>query len=441
LRVARIPAYPDRGKLAGWARDSPSYFGEAFSMKTIIILGDGMSDYPIEALHGQTPLQAASKPNIDRIAREGRMGLFETVPEGYPKGSEVANLSVLGYDPGKTYNGRAVLEAANMGVALGGDDVAFRLNLCCIENGLIKNHSAGHITTEEAGQIIATIDSTLGEKTGDMPVDLHTGVSYRHLLVLRGAAASPKVNCAPPHDHVGERAVDLLPAAVSDEGKPTELKLRGLMARAGEILKDHPVNRRRISEGKDPANAVWPWSPGRKPEMETFQQRFGIRGAVISAVDLIMGLGLYAGMDVIRVEGATGLWDTNYEGKAAACVKAIQDHDLVYVHVEATDEAGHARDLALKIKCIEMLDKRLVGPILAGVEKAGIEVTVAVLPDHPTPVSTGIHAGDPVPVAIRRPGVSPDAAASFDEEQAKAGSLPFMRGADFIRLALGIDKR
>jgi 2,3-bisphosphoglycerate-independent phosphoglycerate mutase len=213
------------------------------------------------------------------------------------------------------------------------------------------------------------------------------------------------------------------------------------MAGAEGILKDHPVNRKRISEGKDPANAIWPWSPGRKPKMETLQARFGIHGAVISAVDLIMGLGLYAGLEVIRVEGATGLWDTNYEGKAAACVNAIRDHDLVYVHVEATDEAGHARDLELKIKCIEMLDNRLVRPILEGVEKTGLQVAVAVLPDHPTPVSTGIHAGDPVPVAILRPGDPADTTTAYDEEQAKAGNLPFMRGDDFIKLALGIDKR
>ena len=410
-------------------------------MKTIIILGDGMSDYPIEALNGKTPLQAAHKPHIDRIAHEGRMGLFETIPEGFPKGSEVANLSVLGYDPAKTYNGRAVIEAANMGVALGDNDVAFRLNLCCIENGLIKNHSAGHITTEEAGQIIESLNEALGEDSGEMPVDLHTGVSYRHLLVLRGTAASPKVNCAPPHDHVGQRAEDLLPAATSDEAKATEAKLRSLMARAEGILKDHPVNQKRVSEGKDPANAIWPWSPGHKPKMATFQERFGIHGAVISAVDLIMGLGLYAGMDVVRVEGATGLWDTNYEGKAAACIKAIQNHDLVYVHVEATDEAGHAKDLELKIKCIEMLDNRLVRPIIEAVEKFGFEAAVAVLSDHPTPVSTGIHAGDPVPVAIMRPGDSPDNTTAYDEEQARAGSLPFMRGDDFIKYALGIDKR
>lgn len=410
-------------------------------MKAIIILGDGMSDYPIEKLNGKTPLQAANKPSLDRIAREGRMGLFATIPDGLPKGSEVANLSVLGYDPVKVYNGRAVIEAANMGVALADDDVAFRLNLCCIENGLIKNHSAGHITTEEAAEIIHSLSAALGEESGDMPVDLHSGVSYRHLLVLRGAAASPKIKCAPPHDHVGERAEDLLPTAMSGEARATEDRVRSLMARAERILKDHPVNLKRISEGKDPANAIWPWSPGRKPKMETFQERFSVHGAVISAVDLIMGLGLYAGMDVIRVEGATGLWDTNYEGKAAACVSAIQDYDLVYVHVEATDEAGHAKDLDLKIKCIEMLDDRLVRPILEGVEKLGFDVAVAVLPDHPTPVSTGIHASDPVPVAIMRPGDAPDSATCYDEEQARAGSIPFMRGDDFIKLVLGIDGR
>jgi 2,3-bisphosphoglycerate-independent phosphoglycerate mutase len=213
------------------------------------------------------------------------------------------------------------------------------------------------------------------------------------------------------------------------------------MARAEGILKDHPVNRRRVSEGKDPANAIWPWSAGRRPKMQTIQERFGVRGAVISAVDLIMGLGLYAGMDVIRVEGATGLWDTNYEGKAAACIRALQDHDLVYVHVEATDEAGHAKDLDLKIRCIEMLDDRLVRLVLEGVDRAGIETAVAVLSDHPTPVATGTHAGDPVPVAVRRSGQSPDGTNAYDEEQAKAGGLPFMRGDEFIRIALGMDKR
>ncbi len=409
-------------------------------MKTVIILGDGMSDYPIERLGGKTPLQAAVKPSIDRIAREGRMGRFETVPEGLSKGSAVANLSVLGYDPAVTFNGRAVLEAANMGVALAPEDVAFRCNLCCIENGRIKNHSAGHISTEEADEIIRGLQARLGTSEGAIPVDFHTGVSYRHLLVLRGSAASPKLKCTPPHDFVGHEADGLLPSATEEGAKPTEETVRSLMTRAAEILKDHPVNRKRVAAGKDPANTIWPWSPGHKPRMETLEERFGIRGAVISAVDLIMGLGLYAGMDVIRVEGATGLWDTNYEGKAAACIKALEDHDLVYVHVEATDEAGHAKELELKIKCIEMLDDRLVRPILEGIDQLGTDVAVAILPDHPTPVSTGVHARDPVPVAIMRPGQAPDATECYDEVQAAAGSLPFMRKDAFIRLALGLDR-
>jgi 2,3-bisphosphoglycerate-independent phosphoglycerate mutase len=232
--------------------------------------------------------------------------------------------------------------------------------------------------------------------------------------------------------------VDILPAAREDEAKATEARLKALYERALPILEKHPVNEKRLAEGKDPANAIWTWSPGHRPKMATFQQRFNVHGAVISAVDLIMGLGLYAGMDVIRVPGATGLWDTNYEGKAEACLDALASHDMVYVHVEATDEAGHAKDLDLKIKCIEMLDDRLVRHVLAGIEKRGIEAAVSVLPDHPTPVSTGSHARDPVPVAIMRPGVPRDATTCYDEEQAKTGALGFLRGDDFIKLALGV---
>ncbi len=408
-------------------------------MKTVIIIGDGMSDYPVDSLGGKTPLQAARKPNIDRIAREGRMGRMETLPAGLPLGSAVANLSVLGYDPAEAFHGRAVLEAANMGVALEDDDVALRMNLICVEDGRIKNHSAGHIGNEEAGEIVRDLQAALGGEPNEIPVAMHTGVSYRHLLVLRGAAASPEVACIPPHDHVGERVEDLLPAAKSEEGKATETRLRSLMASAGRILRDHPVNQKRIAAGADPANAIWPWSPGRVPQMQTLQERFGVHGAVISAVDLINGLGLYAGMDVIRVEGATGLWDTNFEGKAAACIEALRDHDLVYVHVEATDEAGHAKDAALKVECIEMLDGRLVGPILEGVDAFGEQVGIAVLPDHPTPVASGVHERDPVPVAVLRPGDAPDESSCYDEEQATIGNIPFMRGDDFIRLMLGVE--
>lgn len=407
-------------------------------MKTVIILGDGMSDHPVPELDGRTPLQVANKPHIDRIAREGRMGWFETVAEGQSKGSAVANLSVLGYDPAAVYNGRAVLEAANMGVSLADEDVALRCNLICVADGRIKNHSAGHISSEEAAELIRDLDEALGSDDGMSPVRFYPGVSYRHLLVLKGGWASPDVQCAPPHDHVGESIDALQPEAKTAEASATENRLRQLFDQSREILKDHPVNRKRMVEGKDPANAIWTWSPGRRPQMKTLQERFGIRGAVISAVDLIMGLGLYAGMDVVRVPGATGLWDTNYEGKAAACLDALANHDLVYVHVEATDEAGHAKDLPLKIKCIEMLDERLVRPILEGLEERGIAATVAVLPDHPTPVSTGVHARDPVPVAVMVPGGAPDATERYDEVEADKGNIPFLTGDAFIKLALGI---
>jgi len=407
-------------------------------MKSIIIIGDGMSDRPVARLGGKTPLQVARKPAIDRIAREGRCGLFRNIRPGDDNGSALANLAVLGYDPAACYQGRAVLEAANMGVALGPDDVALRCNLLHVTgDGRIKNHSAGHIGTAEAAQLIAALERDLGGARGSQPVTFHAGVSYRHLLVLRGAWADTALACAEPHDHVGEKVEDLFPRATAPAAKASEVRLRDLYRQALPILAAHPVNRARSGAGRDTANAIWPWSPGRKPAMQTFQERFGIRGAVISAVDLINGLGRYAGMDVVRVPGATGLWDTNYEGKADAALAALDDHDLVYVHVEASDEAAHACDLDLKIKCIEMLDARLVARILDGLASRRCEATVAVLPDHPTPVETGKHASDPVPVAIRDPRRPPDAVAVYDEISVKAGALGMLEGDAFIRLALG----
>jgi len=338
-----------------------------------------------------------------------------------------------------TYQGRAVLEAASIGVALEPHDVALRCNLIALDGDRIKNHSAGHISTEEAGRIIRTLDEKLGSGAGERPVEFHRGVSYRHLLVLRGGWAAREVRCAPPHDHVGERTADLLPRPADDSAHAaaTAERLVELYEAARPILAEHPVNIERKAGGKDAADAIWTWSPGRRPTMQTFQQRFGVRGAVISAVDLIMGLGRYAGMDLIHVPGATGLWDTNYEGKAQACLDALEDHDLVYVHVEATDEAGHAKDLELKIRCIEYLDRRVVGPVLEGIERRGIEATVSVLPDHPTPVETGVHASDPVPVAIRTPGLAPDEVQRYDETEVAAGALGRLAGDAFIRLALG----
>jgi 2,3-bisphosphoglycerate-independent phosphoglycerate mutase len=407
-------------------------------MKSVIILGDGMSDEPLPDHGGRTPLMMASKPSIDRIARQGRMGRLATIPDGLSPASDVGNLVVLGYDAPKLQNGRAVLEAASMGVDLAPDDVALRLNLISTSDGLIRDHSSGHITTEEAALIVRDLDAAFGGRKGSLPVSFHAGVSYRHLLVLHGAWADPALDCTPPHDHLGEAVADLLPRATSPAAQRTERRLREIIAATRPLLADHPVNRARAAAGKTPADSVWPWSPGRRPRMATLQQRFGVKAAVISAVDLVMGLGVYAGMDLVHVPGATGLHDTNYEGKAQAALDALADHDLVYVHVEATDEAGHARDLALKVKCIEYLDARLTRPILEGLQTRGLLATVAVLPDHPTLVRSGKHGRDPVPFAVWRPGMTPDAATAYDESQALQGSCGLLEGDAFIRLVLGL---
>ncbi len=324
-----------------------------------------------------------------------------------------------------------------MGVEIRPDDVAVRCNVITLEgprdDRRIRNHSAGHISNEEAAALVRALDAELGGFRGPDPVAFYPGVSYRHLLVLRGGWASPAVECAPPHDNVGGRVADLLPRPLEQGAAPTAERLQELYRRALPILERHPVNAARRAAGKDEADAIWTWSPGRRQPLKTLKELYGVRAAVISAVDLIMGLGVCVGMDLIRVPGATGLSDTNYEGKAQACLDALADHDLVYVHVEATDEAGHARDLDLKIRCIEYLDQRLVRPILEGLDDRRIRATVAVLPDHPTPVATGQHGRDPVPVAILRPGEPPDSTERFDEEQASRGSLGMMTGAEFMR--------
>ncbi|MBN2715922.1 MAG: cofactor-independent phosphoglycerate mutase [Deltaproteobacteria bacterium] len=406
-------------------------------MKSIIILGDGMSDHPVAALNGKTPLMVARKPHIDFIAKMGKTGLFATIPEGMSNGSAVANLSVLGYDPRVCFKGRGVLEAASMQVALKPADVAMRCNLLTIDtNGKIKNHSAGHISNAEAHEIIADLQKALGEEDGDTPLRFHPGVSYRHLLVLDESWAVPDVECAPPHDFVGVDAISLYPKAKTANADTTARKLVELHDKARKILENHPVNLKRIAAGKDPANAIWTWSPGTRPHMDTIQTLYGKSGAVISAVDLVQGLGVLAGMEKIVVEGATGLHDTNYEGKAQAALDALARHDVVYVHVEATDEAGHEKNLALKIKCIEYLDERLVKPILEGIQKSGIEATVSILPDHPTPVETGAHDSDPVPFAIWNPREPGDSVERYDEESVRKGGFGLIQGNAFFRLAI-----
>lgn len=400
-------------------------------MKHIIIIGDGMADYPVPALDGKTPLMVANTPAMDRIAKEGRTGLFRTIEEDMPTGSAVANLTVMGYDPRTTFRGRGVLEAASLGVTLAPTDLASRVNLICVENGQIRSHSAGHISNGEAHQLIAD----LSDRFSDLGIKLIPGLSYRHVLVVPGGDA--RLECAPPHDHVGEPAQELLVKPLAAEAKPTAELMNGLILESQAFLQDHPVNRQRLAAGKQPANSLWPWSPGVKPQMATFQERFGVSGAVISAVDLIKGLGILAGLDVIPVDGATGLYDTNYEGKAHACLRALDDHDLVYVHVEAADEAGHEQDVELKLRCIEDLDRRLIRRVLEGLGARRLEALVAILPDHPTPIAHGKHVRNPVPVAIRDPRQAPDGVERFDEESVIDGGLGLMRGAEFIETVMG----
>ncbi|MBW6514541.1 MAG: cofactor-independent phosphoglycerate mutase [Candidatus Syntrophosphaera sp.] len=396
-------------------------------MKYMIILGDGMADYLLEELGGKTPLMAAQKPNMDRLAKLGRSGILSTVPPDMPAGSEVANLSVLGYDVREVYQGRGVLEGAAMGVVIGDADLAMRCNLLCLEDAKIKNHSAGHISTPEARLLIEHLNAELGSEI----VTFHPGVSYRHLLVLKNG--DPAISLTPPHDVPGSPWRDVLPVATSASGIETASLLTDLIIRSQALLKDHPVNLARKAAGKDPANSAWFWSAGKKPRMRTYQELFGKTGAVISAVDLLHGIGVYAGFRVIHVEGATGLYDTNYEGKVAAALEAIREVDMVYLHIEAADEAGHEGNASLKTKCIEAIDARVVGPIMSALQNFAEPVAIALLPDHPTPVSTRGHVHDPVPFVIYKPGEGPDSVDRYDEESAKAGSHGYLENGEFIR--------
>jgi 2,3-bisphosphoglycerate-independent phosphoglycerate mutase len=328
-------------------------------MKYLIILGDGMADEPIGELGNKTPLEAAVKPSMDRLAALGRCGRLDTIPKGMHPGSEIANLSVLGYDVPAVFEGRGVLEAASMGVELEPGDLALRCNLICLEENRIKNHSAGHISSGEAAEIIAF----LAMKMGNDRIRFYPGVSYRHLLVIKGGHKG--LACTPPHDVMGTPFREVMVHPLVEEASSTASLLNYLIVRSRYLLEEHPVNLKRVAEGKDPASCIWPWSPGYRPQMPTLSALYGIGpSAVISAVDLIQGIGVYAGMKVIRVEGATGLYDTNYEGKAEAALEALREHDLVYVHVEASDEAGHEGNPRLKTRTIEYLDQRLLHPIM-----------------------------------------------------------------------------
>lgn len=384
-------------------------------MKYIILIGDGMADSEIAELGGKTPLEYASTPNMDALAGTGKFGLFKTVPDGYPPGSDVANLSVLGYDPRKYYTGRAPLEAASIGVKLGPTDIAFRCNLVTLieKDGAVVmgDYSSGHITTEDASEIVLDLDKELSKEG----VRFYPGTSYRHLMVWKDGVKSIKT--VPPHD-ISDKPVD----AYLPKGDNAE-KLLTLMKLSQAVMKDHPVNRRRIAAGKKPATSIWLWGQGSAPKMTTLKERFGLEGSMISAVDLMKGIGIYAGLEVIKVPGATGYIDTNYKGKVDAALASLEKKDFVCVHVEAPDEAGHNGNLKDKLQAIEDFDSKIVGPILKGIEKFK-EYSVMVLPDHPTPVALKTHTSDPVPFALcRNVPVSQRGRARFSERGAAETSL------------------
>ena len=398
-------------------------------MKYIIVLGDGMADEPIGNLGGRTPLQAADTPAMDWLAAHGRCGLLKTVPDGYHPGSEIANLSVLGYDLDRVFEGRGSLEAASMGVDIESGEMAMRCNLVCIENGRIKNHSAGHISTAEAAELIDFLQKELGGEDANF----FRGVSYRHLLKLKGG--DKRVDCTPPHDVPLKPFRPLMVKPLAPEAQETADLVNDLILKSQELLKNHPLNLKRMAEGKDPANSIWPWSPGYRPQMPTFSETFPQvkKGAVISAVDLINGIGYYAGLRRIAVEGATGLYNTNYENKVAAALEALKTDDFVYLHIEASDEAGHEGDIDLKLLTIENLDKRAVGPIYEAVKDWNEPVAIAVLPDHPTPCELRTHTSEPIPFLIWYPGIEPDEVQTYDEISACDGIYGVLKEDEFIK--------
>jgi 2,3-bisphosphoglycerate-independent phosphoglycerate mutase len=402
-------------------------------MKYIIILGDGMSDAPIGSLGNKTVIQAAHTPYMDMLASKGRNGLLDTIPKGFSPGSEIANLSVLGYDVPAVYEGRGVLEAASMGIDIYDGEMAMRCNLVSIDGEMLKNHSAGHISTPDAFELIHFLNKNLGSDL----FSFHSGVSYRHVLKMRGG--NKFINCTPPHDIPEKPFKPNMIKPERPEAKDTADALNDLIFKSQEILKDHPINLRRISEGKDPANSIWPWSPGFRPNMKPLFEMFPIKnGSVISAVDLIRGIGVYAGLEVIIVEGATGLYDTNYEGKAEAAINSLKEKDFVYLHIEASDEAGHEGDVPLKVKTVEFLDERIVKPIYEEIINWEEPVTIAILPDHPTPCAIRTHTSDPIPFLIWHKDIEPDSVQAYDEFAARNGGYGLLHSNQFMKTLFNI---
>ncbi len=419
-------------------------------MKHIIILGDGMADLPVERLGGKTLLQYAHKPMMDQLAREGRCGRLITVPEGFPPGSEVANTAILGYDLNKVYEGRGPLEAASIGYEMADDDFAIRCNIITLEDGKIITHNGGNLETEDARVLIDYLNEKLAkpinEREGCERVKFITGIQYRHLLVIKGG--SKHIVCAPPHDHPNEEWRGLLVKA--EENAPVEVGrltaqqtadlINEMILKSQELLAQHPFNQERAKRGERQANSIWPWSGGYRPSMETLMQQYPQvkSGTVISAVDLIRGIGHYAGLKIVEIEGATGLADTNYEGKARAAIEALEHDDFVFVHVEASDEAGHDGDLELKLKTIEYLDQRLIAYIYNKVSTWNEPVCIAVLPDHLTPVEQRIHVGQPVPFLIWYRGIDADKVQQYDEISCVSGSYGLLKLNEFMQTLMSI---
>lgn len=407
-------------------------------MKHIIILGDGMADHAVERLGGRTLLQYADTPYMDMLARKGRTGRLMTIPDGFHPGSEVANTAILGYDLNKVYEGRGPLEAASIGYEMYPDDMAMRCNIITLSDGKIKNHHGGHLKTEEGDVLIKYLNAKLGNEK----VQFITGIQYRHLLVIRGG--SKHVECAPPHDHPNEEWRPLLVRPEKgwenkrEEGRITAKEtadlINKLILESQELLAVHPFNLDRKKKGEDTANSIWPWSGGYRPDMKTLSDVYPQikSGSVISAVDLIRGIGHYAGLDVIKVPGATGLADTNYEGKAQAAIEALKKQDFVFLHLEASDEAGHDGDLSLKLRTIEYLDHRIVEPVYNEVKTWQEPVCIAIMPDHPTPVEIRTHVKEPVPFIVWYPGIEPDSVQLYDEVSCVSGSYGLLRLNEFM---------
>jgi len=399
-------------------------------MKYILIIGDGMADFPIAKLGNLTPLQVANTPNMDKITAKGRSGLIKTIPEGLKPGSDVAILSVLGYDPKKVYTGRGPFEAATRGIKLKENDVAFRCNLITENKGIISDYSAGHITSKEAIELINAMKKSCKKSDN---IEFYSGLDYRHFLILRNSPEALLLESTPPHDAIGVKISEIMPKAKSKKSEEIAKKLKEIIINSKKILDSHPVNINRKKRGKNPGNMIWPWSGGKKPSLEAFQKKYGLKAAVISAVDLVKGIGIFSKMQIINVPGATGLHNTNYEGKAHFALKALKNNDLVIIHVEAPDEAGHSKNYKQKIKTIEDLDKRLIGEII---KKIDTTYAIAILSDHPTPCEIGTHTADPVPFVIFSPFTEPDRVSKFDETNVKKGDFGLVTNKSIVSMLI-----